>query len=326
MLLKFSVKYILFPLLVFLIFFSCKTENKIEDEVANINTDVEVERFDRLFAMATFKSLPKLKANYPFMFSEKYPDTFWLAKQQDSLQIQLLNEVDKNFSNFEELELEIENLFNHLIYYFPEFKPPRIITVTNDVDYRTKVIVTDTIAIIALDTYLGSQHEFYGAIPKYLRNGLNKEQIVVDLATEYGKKFVFQPKRKSLLDEMIYFGKLLYFKDVVIPFKSEAKRIGYTEDELGWAKANEDYIWRYFVERELLYSTDSKLPNRFINPAPFTKFYLEAIDTESPGSLGKYMGWQIVRAYMSNNDVSFKEMLLEDTEEIFNKSKFKPRK
>ena len=125
---------------------------------------------------------------------------------------------------------------------------------------------------------------------------------------------------------MIYFGKLLYFKDAVIPFKSEAERIGYTEAELDWARANEDYIWRYFVERELLYSTDSKLPSRFINPAPFTKFYLEEIDAESPGGLGQYMGWQIVRAYMKNNEVSLRDLLIADPEEIFNKSKFKPRK
>ena len=82
----------------------------------------------------------------------------------------------------------------------------------------------------------------------------------------------------------------------------------------------------YFVEKELLYSTDSKLPSRFINPAPFSKFYLEDIDSESPGRLGRYIGWQIVRAYMEHNDVPLKDMLMTSPEEIFNNSKFKPRK
>lgn len=326
MLLKFCMKSVLWTLLVFAVVVSCGKDDKLEAEIAKLNTDIEVERFDRLFASVTSKSLPNLKASYPFMFSRKYPDAFWLDKKEDTLQVQLFYEVGKTFADFEDLEFEIEDLFNHLRYYFTEFNPPRIITVTNDVDYRNKVIVTDTIAVIALDTYLGSHHEFYGAIPKYQRGGLTKEQIVVDLASEYGEKFIFQPQRKSLLDEMIYFGKLLYFKDAVIPFKSEAERIGYTEAELDWARANEDYIWRYFVERELLYSTDSKLPSRFINPAPFTKFYLEEIDAESPGGLGQYMGWQIVRAYMKNNEVSLRDLLIADPEEIFNKSKFKPRK
>jgi uncharacterized protein YjaZ len=112
----------------------------------------------------------------------------------------------------------------------------------------------------------------------------------------------------------------------MLPNKTEAERIGYTEAQLQWALANESYIWRYFVERELLYSTDSKLPSRFINPAPFSKFYLEEIDTDSPGRLGQYIGWQIVRAYMKNNDVNLKNMLSTPPEDIFNNSKFKPKK
>jgi len=39
-----------------------------------------------------------------------------------------------------------------------------------------------------------------------------------------------------------------------------------------------------------------------------------------------YIGWQIVKAYMNNNEVSFLDMMQEDSEEIFNKSKFKPKK
>jgi len=125
---------------------------------------------------------------------------------------------------------------------------------------------------------------------------------------------------------MIYFGKQLYFKDVMLPSTTQAQRIGYTSNQLDWVTANEAYIWRYFIERELLFDTDRKLLGRFINPAPFSKFYLEQIDTKSPGRVGQYIGWQIVSAYMKNNEVSLKEMLRTKPEDIFNKSKFKPRK
>ena len=89
---------------------------------------------------------------------------------------------------------------------------------------------------------------------------------------------------------------------------------------------NESDIWRYFVEREILFSTDTKLLARFINVAPFSKFYLEEIDAESPGRLGQFIGWQIVKSYMNENKVSLKEMLNTDPEEIFNNSKYKPKK
>ena len=120
--------------------------------------------------------------------------------------------------------------------------------------------------------------------------------------------------------------KVLYFEDKVIPFKAENERISYTEKQINWAKNNEASIWSYFVERELLFSTSAKLPSRFINPAPFSKFYLEDIDSESPGKIGQYMGWQIVKAYMQHNDTLLKDMLIMNAEDIFNKSKFKPKK
>lgn len=320
------MKQIIFLLILIFLAISCKKDDKLEIEISEINTNIKVERFDKLFAESNPEDLPKLKQAYPFMLSEKYADSFWVSRLQDTLQIQLFEEVNKVFPNFDSVEIEIESLFNHLKYYFPEFNPPRVITTTSMVDYRNSVIVTDTIALISIDTYLGSNHEFYEGIHNYIRDRLTKEQIVVDLAGAYSTRFIYQNKNKTLLDEMIFFGKQLYFKDVMVPFKTEMERIGYTKDQLEWAKANESYIWRYFIERELLYSTDPKLTNRFINPAPFSKFYLEEIDKDSPGRLGQFIGWQIVRAYMKQNDVNLKDMLTKSPEEIFNNSKFKPRK
>ena len=320
------MKNVLFFLVFTMLFFSCKKENKLENTIAKINTKVEAERFDLLFAKITNKTLPDLKKAYPFMFSEKYVDSFWIAKVSDTLQRHLFKEVEKTFVNFDDTQHDIESLFNHLKYNFSEFNVPRVITTTSDVDYRNRVIVTDTIVVIGLDNFLGSNHEFYDNIPKYIREDLKKEQIVVDLAGAYAEKYIYQTQSKTFLDEMIYFGKQLYFKDVMIPFKSEASRIGYTQEQLNWAMANENDVWRYFVEHELLFSTDTKLSGRFITPAPFSKFYLEEIDGESPGRLGQYIGWQIVKAFMEHNEVSLKDMLITDAEEIFNNSKFKPRK
>ncbi len=317
--------YIFYFLMAFVIF-SCEKESKEVAEIEKMEVDFVVERFDLAFADASVDELAKLKETFPFMFPKKYKDSFWIAQKQDTLQLELYEETRKQFKTFAKEELEIEDLFKHLKYYFKAFKAPRVITTTSSVDYRNKVIITDTIALISLDTYLGEEHHFYEGIQNYIRSNMKRGQIVVDMAMKYAQIYSYQSKRKTLLDEFIYAGKLLYFNDKVIPFKTDAEKISYTEEELDWAKANEEYIWRYFVDRELLYSTDSKLPNRFINPAPFSKFYLEEIDGESPGRIGQYIGWQIVRSYMENNDVGLQEMLNETTENIFNKAKFKPRR
>lgn len=315
----------LFIIILFL-FFSCKNEDKIEAAIAQRNIDISVERFDQLFAKTNKQDLPKLKKTFPFMFPKDVHDSVWIEKTKDTLQQELFSEVEIAFPNFDDSEKDIENLFNHIQYYYPEFTPPRVITTTSNVDYRNRVIVTDTITLIALDAYLGESHRFYGSIPRYIAGTLRKEQVVVDLARAYAEKYIFQSSRKTLLDEMIYFGKVLYFEDKVIPFIAENERISYTETQIHWAENNEGSIWSYFVERELLFSTNAKLPSRFINPAPFSKFYLEDIDAESPGKIGQYIGWQIVKAYMQHNDTSLKDMLIMNAEDIFNKSKFKPKR
>ncbi|WP_338731621.1 gliding motility lipoprotein GldB [Mangrovimonas cancribranchiae] len=313
--------------IVLIICFSCNKDSGIEKQIAGIDVDFTIERFDLAFKEATPKDLPKLKSAYPFMFPRQYKDAFWVDRMRDTLQQELLEETKKTFPDLKQERQDIESLFQHLKFYFPNaFKVPRVVTTTSNVDYRNKVIVTDTIVLISLDTYLGEDHKFYQGIQKYLRTNFDKSQMSIDLAKKYSENYIYQEQKKTLLDEMIYFGKQLYFAENMLPKKEKHHIIGYAEDDYLWAERNESQIWRYFLERELLFSTDSKLPSRFINPAPFSKFYLEEIDSESPGEIGKYMGWQIVKAYMKNNDVSLKQMLLKSTEDIFNNSKFKPKR
>ena len=310
-----------------LTFIACNKDSKLENEIAKIEVDFIVERFDKAFLEAEPKDLPKLKETYPFLFSKYTPDSVWVNRLNDTLHNEILSEVNSNFKDFKNTKEELSRLFQHIKHYDKVFSVPRVVTLTNYVQYRDKVIVTDSIALIALDNYLGENHKFYvdGGIPNYLAKNFKEEQIVVDVADGFGEKYVEQTNRKTLLDEMIYFGKLLYFKDVMIPFKTDAEKIGYSEEEIKWAQANESAIWSYFIEEELLYSSDNKLPVRFITKAPFSKFYRE-FDNESPGQLGQYIGWQIVRAYANTTGEDVMKILEKDPEENFNKAKFKPKK
>ncbi|NRD21660.1 gliding motility lipoprotein GldB [Winogradskyella litoriviva] len=312
-------------LVVGLFLFSCDDESKVEKEIAKIEVDFDVERFDRAFAAAKPSDLGQLKMAYPFLFSKHTPDSIWVNRINDTLQDLLLEEVNNEFSNFKETKEDLFGLFRHLKYYDKAFTIPRVITLTNDVAYRDKIIVNDSLVLIALDNYLGPNHEFYQNIPMYITANMKSSQIVPDVANGYAAKYMFQSRRKTLLDEMIFFGKLLYFKDLMIPFKTDAEKIGYSEAQLKWAEANESQIWSYFIEKELLYSTDGKLPSRFIADAPFTKFGLE-LDNDSPGRLGQYIGWQIVKAYAENTAKDLMQIMQTEPEEIFRKSNFKPRK
>jgi gliding motility-associated lipoprotein GldB len=316
----------IFSGLIFLsLLWSCHDDSSAEKDIAKIEVDVVVERFDKAYREAKPKDLPRLKSAYPFLFSNRIPDSIWVERLTDTLQDELLTEVEKSYPDLKVTTDEVEKLFQHLEYYDPTFTIPRVITLTNDVAYRDKVIVTDTIVLIALDNYLGNDHKFYQNIPKYISANMKAENIVVDIAEGFAQNYVFPKERRTFLEDMIFHGKLHYFKEVMLPFKSEHLRMGYSTDEIQWAKANESAIWSYFVEREMLYSTDSKLSNRFIADAPFSKFYLE-LDNESPGRLGQYMGWQIVKAYAERTGKDILDIMQTDPETLFLNSKYKPKK
>ena len=91
-----------------------------------------------------------------------------------------------------------------------------------------------------------------------------------------------------------------------------------------WANENEYFVWTYFIENNILFNPDNNLINQFINDGPFSRFYLE-IDNDSSEMIGKYIGWQIVKSYMTNNDVSLTQMLKNSPSEIYNNSKYKPK-
>tara|TARA_R110000851_G_scaffold63303_2_gene144907 strand:- start:99230 stop:100219 length:990 start_codon:yes stop_codon:yes gene_type:complete len=306
-------------------FFSCNNESKVEKEIEEIPMNVEIIRFDKEFASANPETLPKLKAEFPAFFPKQYNDSIWIEKLNDTLQNQLEEEVAKTFPNEEALEQTLIPLFQHLKYYFPKFTTPLVVTTTSDVDYRNKVILADSMLVIGLDNYLGAEHRFYEGIDKYISKEMKPAQIGPDVADVYARQYIKPPSKATFLGQIIYFGKELYLKDLWLPNATDAQKIGYTDEEYQWAEENEEYMWRYFIEKELLYSTDPKLGARFITPAPFSKFYLE-IDNESPGMLGRYLGWKIVRAYMEKNDTDVQRLMITDAEEIFTNSKYKPKK
>jgi len=320
-------KIIFILLLVFqLFFYNCAEEDKTAKEIDKIAVNIQVARFDQEFAQTNAENLSAIKKEYPYLFPEQYTDSVWIAKTQDTIQQELNEEVQKAFPDFNAEKEELEKLFRHIKYYYPKFKEPKVITLTSDVAYNSRVILADSILLIGLDNYLGKDHKFYAGFQNYIATGLDKQFLVSDVASEFCGQIVPRERGRTFLDQMVYYGKELYLKDKLIPFQSEAQRIVYAPEQLEWAKVNEEQIWRYYVERELLYSTDKQLQLRFLEPAPFSKFQLELIDTESPGRIGRYIGWQIVRAFMENNEVTLQQMLTIPADEVFKKSNYKPKK
>ncbi|MEW5674923.1 gliding motility lipoprotein GldB [Flavobacterium enshiense] len=304
---------------------SCKKEDKVTEAVEAIPVETTIERFDKLFYESSPEDLAQLKSKYPFFFPQGNPDTVWTNKLNNPLLQELYGEVKKKYPNNDAFENDLEDLFKRIQYYYPEYKTPKVITLISEVDTDAKAIYADTLVLLSLDTYLGKNHRFYEGFPQYQRQGFEPSQMMPDLVANFSQGKIAPPTDRTLLAQMVYFGKELYMKDMLLPETTDGAKMEYTDDQIKWCKENEEEIWRYFIENKLLFDTDTKLMQRFIAVGPYSKFYLE-IDNESPGRIGQWIGWQIVRSYMKNNDVTMQKMLATDAKQIFDNSKYKPKK
>ncbi len=314
-----------FLLVSFLILTSCAKKSSVNSDVINIPMEVNLQRFDQEFVETAPQNFQVLRQKYPFLLNTGATDSVWFQKRNDTLFQEIYAETQKQFSDLTELEKELKLLFQHIKYYFPNENPGRVVTLISEVDVMNRAIYADTLALISLDTYLGKDHKFYTDFDAYLLTDFEKERIVVDLAEHFAAQRTITPQDRSFVSQMVYWGKIMYAKELLLPKASENLLMGYTQEQLDWVKANEAQVWKYFVEGKYLFDNDVKLVARFIQRAPFSKFYLE-LDQESPGSVGVFVGWQIVRSYMENNSVTLQEMLLQDDSTIFEQSKYKPKK
>lgn len=317
------MKTCVFSVVLLFFFLSCNTTTKKEKEIEAVPVDLKVIRFDKIFFETKPNDLPKIKKEFPFFFPAGNEDAVWLEKMQNPLWRELYTEVQKKFSDFDLYTSQLNTAFKHIKYYFPKAKNPEVYTVISEMDYNNKVIYADSLLIISLEMYLGKEHKFY-QFPDYIKQNFEPHQMMPDVVEAFSKR-VIKTDAGNFLAAMIHAGKILYLKDVILPEYKDEDKIGYTETQLLWCQENENYMWRYFIENQLLYDDDPKLIPRFVTPAPFSKFYLE-IDNESPGKVGAWTGWQIVRSYMKNNEVSLPQLMQTDAKEIFEKSNYKPKK
>ncbi|NOR27033.1 MAG: gliding motility lipoprotein GldB [Lutibacter sp.] len=307
---------------VLLMMFSCEKKISKAIDVLAIQVNVNIDRFDQQFYNANEETLEAVKYEYPYLFPHQN-DSIWLGKIESEKKLFL--KAQQVFGEFQTEKSKIEELFKHVKYYHSSFNFPKIITLITNLDYENKVVYADSLLFVSLDMYLGKNSEVYKDFPLYLAQNFNKSNLMVDIAKSIGERYFIESKKRQFIDLIINEGKKMYLIDSYLPSVSDAQKIGYSNDKFDWTVANETQLWKYFIENKLLYSTDQNLHERFIANAPFSKFYID-IDKESPGRIGVWIGWQIVRSYMNNNNVTLQQLLQKKSEEIFRKSKYKPKK
>ncbi|MDJ0647033.1 MAG: gliding motility lipoprotein GldB [Flavobacteriaceae bacterium] len=304
---------------------SCVKKEKVVADVSAIDVTVAVKRFEQDFYSAKPSELPELKEKHPHLFPPSVPDSIWVSKIQDPDEQELFREVNTRYVDFRKQSQQLSDLFKHIKYYYPTFKEPTVYTVMSNIDYQNSVIYADSLLFISLDVFLGKDKKVYQDFPDYIKQNFTKDHLIGAVAKRFAEREVPRTNDRTFISRMIQRGKLYYLLDAFLPKVKDTYKIGYTQEQLDWADFNDVEMWKYFVEKQLLFSNDQELNRRFLDNAPFSKFYA-AQDNETPGRIGEWFGWQIVRSYMKKNDRTLQEMLQTKNEELFRQSKYKPTK
>ncbi len=319
------MKLYLFFIIFLLSLFSCTKKDSTKVDIENIDVNVEIYRFDQEFYTSPPEDLSKLKNTYPFLFPTQNHDSIWVNKMTDKDELELFDETQKIYEDFSIYEVQLNKLFKHIKYYYPRFYEPKVITLLTNIDSDNNVILTDSLLLISLDIFLGENHDFYSEFPNYIKQNFTEDQLIIAVAEKFAQKFIKPNHDKSFVSKMIQEGKKMELMQHFLPDTNEANILSYSDEQKQWAENNESEIWKYFIQNSLLFNNDPELSIRFIDQAPFSKFFT-ANDKESPGEIGVWFGWQIVKSYMKYNGADIQEMLVTPNEIVFKKSKYKPKK
>jgi hypothetical protein len=323
--------------------FSCKDKN-IPD-VSDIKIDLSVKRFEQdFFAIDTnhvMPSLQQLSARYPLFLGDflynimELPGISDSSTQEQELLRKFIGDyrpvkdsADQVFRNFSAIEKDVKKGLQFVKHYFPAYKAPtQLITYIGPMEGYSDVITRDALAV-GLQLHMGRNYSLYrsnigqSVFPDYISRRFTPDNIAVncmkniinDIAPE-------KPGSKPLVELMVEKGKRLYVLDKILPYTEDTLKTGYTAAQLKGCYENEGMIWNYFLTNNLLFNIDPVNIKSYMEEAPSTP----ELGDRSPGAIGIFVGWQIVKKYMlKHSDLSLNELLNTDPKTIFEESKYRP--
>ena len=309
----------------------------IEVRKAERQVDIHIKRYEKdLFSLDTehlTEGIQLIAKEYPALLIE---DGVWNDPEMlnqlkgyisDPIIREIYNDVMNQFPDLKDVETELNKAMGYYLTYFPEDSVPHFYSLVPglNTDMPTIYGYGDDI-FIHLDMYLGKDYKYYSQIgmPLFVSQRCEKKYIATECVSKaLVYKYLPQKVPVSLLDNMIFEGKRLYFTEMIFPDKAEMDVIEYSPEKYEWAVNNQGKVWAYIIEKDYLFSKQNEIIRQFVDDTPFTKPFTN----DSPGRMGAFIGWKIVQAYMENNpDVTLKNLMQNtDSQLILNKSGYKPK-
>jgi len=318
---------------------ACNSKDKAPD-VSGIKVPLTQLHFEQdFFAIDTNqleKSISALDKKYPGFTTVFLSNILALMPQTESADLKsfyrayqpLYKQSNAIFKEQEKQSQKIKEGLQYIKHYFPNYSlPTQLISFIGPINSFGSILTEDAIAI-GLQLFMGKDHPLYTSeegqalYPAYISRKFEPayipvsamNNIVLDMYPE-------QLSGKPLIAQMVELGKRIYVVDHLLPALSDSLIIGYSSKQLEACMNNEKNIWSFFIQNDLLYKSDPQLVREYVTEGPFT----QAFGKESPGNIGQFLGWQIVKNWMKKNkQVNFDSLMKKDPVQLFEEAKYKP--
>ncbi len=336
----------IFFCLVTLCMVACHNKKNIPD-VSNIAVTVKIDRFDKAFFATDTNNIAaglfRLNQQFPYFFTDftvnilgvgALSDTskiaFAVTRQFLTSYLPVEDSILKKFERVDWLEKELKRSFQFVKYYFPAYPlPQNVVTYIGPFD-APGIAITPYALAIGLQLYAGKNFSFYTSMqgqemyPTYISRRFEPTYINANCMKAVAEDlFPDKSESKPLIEQMIEKGKYWYLTGMFLPEAADSLITGFTQNQLDWCKANEGLIWNYFLQtNNELYTIDPDIIKNYLGEAPSTT----GMPAMSPGNIGQWVGWQIVKKYAENNPaVTPLQLMRTGAKKIFEETKYKPR-
>jgi hypothetical protein len=331
------------PLLTLL---ACGHSRNAPDISAVSVNDVHIGRFDTaFFALDSNKigaGLYHLNQEFPYFTNDFVANILGAGPLSDTNKLAFLaarqflvsyrpvrDPIESKYKDLGWLEKELKRDFQFVKYYFPNYPLPRkLVSFIGPFD-GPGVAITPYALGIGLQSYAGRDFSFYltgkgqDMYPTYISRRFEPEYIGAGCVKAIADDlFPDNSDNAPMIDQMITKGKYWWLTDKFLPDAPDSIKTGYTQKQLDWCTANEGIIWNFFLQNTDLFTVDPEIIKNYIGEAPSTL----GMPDVSPGNIGAWVGWQIVKKYADGHSgVTPDQLMRTAPRKIFDEAKYKPR-
>ncbi len=252
----------------------------------------------------------------PIALTRFVMDPDWSSIQQHA---------DSLLGDMEPQRAEMELAFERLIGFFPDSLVPRVVVFNSGFNYG--VIPTDSVLGIGIEWFTAKDHPVTRLLapetfPQYMKDRMRPEMLVPSAVKAWLQVHYTRDVRgEDLLTNLVEIGRVMYLLDALLPEVDPALKFAFTGEQLKWCEDYEFSVWKELIANQQLYSKKSEDIDRLLNDGPFTNGFPH----ESPGHIGEWIGYRLVKAYMDDHDDITMAELFANTDPRAVLKSYKPR-